>query len=104
MKQIAMKYDDSLTLTELLSLDVLISVAQQRGRSLNDRLSNTEEQAEAMAEIHEAMWAARHGGLELSAGDREIIGRMSELAQNLSIAPTLGQLIELRGQALKSQG
>ena len=90
-----MKYDASLTLTELLSLDVLITVAQQRGRSLADRVSNAEEYAESFAEVH--------GGLELSPGDREIIGRMRELAQNLSFAPTLGQLIELRGQALKGQ-
>ena len=91
-----MKYDASLTLTELLSLDVLITVAQQRGRSPGDRVSNTEEIAEAFAEVH--------GGLQLIASDQEIIAKMRELAQNLTIAPTLGELIELRGQALRSQG
>ncbi len=96
-----MKQDTSLTLAELLSLDALISVAQQRGRSLNDRLSSTEEQAEAMAEVHEAMWEARHGGLELSAKDKVIITQIHDLAKKLEISPTLGQLIELRGEALK---
>lgn len=98
-----MKQDTSLTLAELLSLDALITVAQQRGLSLNDRLSNTQEQAEAMAEVHAAMWEARHGGLELSAKDRQIITQIHDLAKQLEVAPTLGQLIELRGEALKQR-
>jgi hypothetical protein len=98
-----MKQDSSLTITELMSLDMLITVAQKRGRSLDDRLSSTEEQAEAMAEVHEAMWEARHGGLELSDHDREIFTKIRELASNLEIAPTLGELIELRGQALQGK-
>jgi hypothetical protein len=98
-----MKKDSSLTITELMSLDMLITVAQKRGRSLDDRLSSTEEQAEGMAEVHEAMWEARHGGLELSDHDREIFAKIRELASNLEIAPTLGELIELRGQALRGE-
>lgn len=98
-----MKRKNSLTLTELLSLDALIAIAQQRGLSLNDRLSSTEEQGEAMAEVHAAMAEARHGGLELSAKDREIVSQIRSLAKNLEIAPTLSQLIELRGEALRQQ-
>jgi hypothetical protein len=94
-----MNQDSSFTMVELMSLDMLITVAQKRGRSLDDRLSSTEEQAEAMAEVHEAMWEARHGGLELSDKDREIFAQIRELANSLEIAPTLGELVELRGQA-----
>ena len=90
-----MNQDTGLTLAELLSLDSLMAVAQQRGLSLDDRLDNTQELAEAMAAIH--------GGLELSAGDRETIVKIRELASNLEIAPTLGELIELRGEALRQQ-
>jgi hypothetical protein len=99
-----MKENTGLSLAELLLLDALISVAQKRGRSLNDRLRSAEEQAESMAEVHMEMWEARNGGLELSARDRRIIAQIRELAGRLEIAPTLGQLIELRGEALRQRG
>jgi len=86
-----------LTVAELASLDALITVAQLRGRQFTDRLDHTEEQAEAQAAVHEAMWETRHGGLDLSEHDREIITKIQQLASQLEIAPTLGQLLELRG-------
>lgn len=99
-----MKKETSLTFSESLSLDALIALAQERGLSISDRVTNTQEEAEAQAEVHEAMWEARHGGLELSDHDRTIISRIRELASQLEIAPTLGQLIELRGEAFLQKG
>jgi hypothetical protein len=99
-----MNGEKGLTLAELLSLDALISVAQQRGRSFDDRLDNTEEIAEAQMAMHEAMWEARHGGLEVSQRDREILSQIRDLAMQLEMAPSLGQLIEIRGEALRQQG
>lgn len=98
-----MKKEAGLSYSELINLDSLIAVAQERGLSLGDAVKSTEEQAEAMAEIHEAMWEARHGGLQISARDREIISKIRDLASQLELAPTLGQLIQLRGEALKGQ-
>jgi hypothetical protein len=99
-----MKDRVGLTVAELASLDLLITVAQQRGKDLDDQIDNTQEQAEAQADAHEAMWEARHGGLELSDRDRETLGRIRELAATLEIAPTLRQLVELRGAALSGRG
>jgi hypothetical protein len=98
-----MNREQGLNALELASLDLLISIAQARGRGFDDRLESVTEQTEALVEVHEAMWEARHGGLELSERDRETIVRIGELAASLEIAPTLGQLIEMRGEALRLQ-
>ena len=99
-----MKDEMKLSFSELLSLDALIAVAQERGLKLTDRVKNDQDQAEAAGELHAAMWEARHGGLELSGHDREILAKIRDLASQLEIAPTLGQLIELRGEAIRQQG
>jgi hypothetical protein len=102
-----MNRNKGLSFAELRSLDALIAVAQQRGRSLDDHLDHTEEQAEAQAAVHEAMWEerhaveGRHGGLELSARDRELVARIRDLAMQLQFAPTLRQLIDLRALAVQ---
>lgn len=96
-----MKDRVGLTAAELACLDVLVTVAQQRGKGLDDRADNTLEQAEAHAAAAEAMWDARHGGFQISDRDRETLGRMRELASSLELAPTLRQLVELRGEALR---
>ena len=97
------KKSTRLTAAELASLDALITLAQQKGRKLTDRLDHTEEQAEAQAELHEAMWEARHGGFEFGQRDREILRKIRSLASELEVAPTLKQLVELRGAALREQ-
>jgi hypothetical protein len=96
-----MNGNSGLSYTQLLSLDSLIAHAQQRGLSFDDRLDNTEEQAHAQAELHEAMWEARHGGIVITERDREILSQIRELASQLELAPTLGQLIEMRAEALR---
>lgn len=96
-----MRGNSSLSYAQLLSLDSLISAAQARGLGFNDRFDNTQEQAEAQFEIHEAMWEARHGAFQFSDHDREILGQIRELTSQLELSPTLGQLIELRGEAMR---
>ena len=88
---------------ELASLDLLITVAQQRGRQLDEVVKRTEEHADAMVDVHEAMWEARHGGLVITEHDREILGRMRELASELELTPTLSQRVEMRGRMLSGQ-
>jgi len=96
-----MRDDVTLSPVELASLDLLITVAQSRGLSLEDRVTNTQEQAEAQAEHAEAMWEARHGSLDYVETDRETLRRVRELSVGLETAPTLGQLLELRAQAVR---
>lgn len=88
---------------QLASLDLMITSAQSRGLSFDDVLEDDNEQAEAQAERVEAMWEARHGGLEISDHDREVLARIRELASTLESGVTLGQLVEMRGQALRRQ-
>ena len=88
--------------SELAHLDAMITAAQARGFGMDDRLRNTECLADAQENMHEAMHEARQGGLELSERDREILGQVRELAGQLDIAPTLGQLIELRAEAVRT--
>ncbi|GAA3673049.1 hypothetical protein GCM10023081_09260 [Arthrobacter ginkgonis] len=99
-----MDRESSLNSAQLASIDLLIAIAQQNGLSLEDRLEKTQEQAEAQADRVEAMWEARHGGLEITEHDLQVIGKIRELAATLESSVTLKQLIELRDEALKSQG
>lgn len=98
-----MKDEIRLSFAEFLTLDAMIAVAQERGLSFTDRLDNTQEQAEAQADRVEGMWETRHGGLVFSDHDREIFAQMNELASQLEFAPTLGELVELRAEALRMQ-
>jgi hypothetical protein len=91
----------TLTASQLASLDALITRAQENGRSLTDTLSTTEQVD--MAEIHQAMWNHRHGGIEINDEDIEILGKIRDLAAKLKIAPTLQQLVEMRGEAVRKQ-
>lgn len=99
-----MNDDTFLSPAQLASLDLLITIAQQRGRGLDDLVVSMEEETEGVGAAHEAMWEARHGGFEISEHDRQILGQIRELAAGLEMAPTLGQLIELRAQAVRRQG
>jgi hypothetical protein len=96
-----MKPESSLSISQLLSLDTIITIAQERGLGLDDKIKTTNEQAEAVAEIHEAMWEARHGAFWITDHDQEILGRIKELASQLESETTLGALITMRGEALR---
>ena len=78
-----MKDHVTLSPAELASLDLLITVAQSRGLSLDDRVTKTEEQAEAQMQMAEAMWEARHGGLDYVETDRETLRRVREVSADL---------------------
>lgn len=92
----------SLTPLQLASLDLMITAAQSRSLSLEDVVSD-DDQAQAQAQRVAGMWEARHGGLEFSHHDREVLSRIRELASTLESQVTLGQLVEMRGQALSGQ-
>ena len=81
----------------------MIAVAQERGLSFTDRLDNTQGQAEAQTDRVEGMWGTRHGGLVFSDRDLEIFAKMNELASQLEFSPALGELVELRAEALRMQ-
>jgi hypothetical protein len=98
------KNNAGLSHVELLSLDLLIAVAQQRGRSFDEAVRNTEEQAQAQADAAQARWEARHGGLSIVERDKEVVAQIRRLAATLESAPTLGQLIEMRAEALRQEG
>lgn len=89
---------------QIASLDAVITAAQQKGRGFDDRLVKHEEQGEQMAEVHMAMWEARHGGLEMSDHDRIVLSKVKDLMSTLEMEPTLGQLLTMRGQAVHELG
>ncbi|MET0842936.1 MAG: hypothetical protein ABWY23_03755 [Mycetocola sp.] len=91
----------SLTPKELASLDLMITAAQQRGVGL-DSIASDDDEAEAHADRAEAMWEARHGGIEFSDRDREVLAQIRDLAGSLETRVTLGQLIELRAEAVRN--
>jgi hypothetical protein len=91
----------SLTPRELASLDLMITAAQQRGVAMDD-IASDDDEAEAQADRVEGMWEARHGGLEFSDHDREVLSQIRELASSLETRATLGQLIELRAEAVRN--
>jgi hypothetical protein len=92
-----------LTPVELASLDLMITAAQVKGVRLDDVLSDDdEEQAQAQADRVMAMWDARHGGIEFSDHDREVLTQIRELAATLETKVTLGQLVELRAEAMRN--
>ncbi len=89
-----------LTHAELASLDALITVAQSKGRTFDDRLEDDECVAEAQMAMVETRMEGR-GGIEFSEHNRQILGQIRELASQLQGAPTLGQLMEMRSQAVQ---
>lgn len=72
-----MDRESSLNAAQLVSMDLLIAIAQQNGMSLEDRLDKTQEQAEAQADRVEAMWEARHGGWEVTERPSISSGRIA---------------------------
>lgn len=96
-----MKSRASLSAGELATLDLMITAAQQRGIGLHEVADDNEDLAEAQMAMVEARWEARHGGMLYSEHDREVLGRIRELAATLETHQTLGELIELRAEAVR---
>jgi len=84
-----------LTGAELASLDAIITIAQARGQGIADRVQYVTDAC--LATVHD-------GFFPLNPHDQEIIRKIRDLAATLEIAPTLGELIEMRGEALRAQG
>ena len=95
------EFRSSLTPKELASLDLMITAAQQRGVAMQD-IASDDDEAEAHADRVEAMWEARHGSLEFSDRDREVLAQIRDLSSSLESQVTLGQLIELRAEAVRN--
>jgi hypothetical protein len=87
-----------LSIGELKLLDGLISVLQEGGVRLTDSIITREDGCcgAIAATAHEDGDRFR-----FSARDREILARIRELESQLESAPTLGQLVELRGELLQ---
>jgi len=91
----------SLTPRELASLDLMITTAQQRGIAMDD-IASDDDEAEAHADRVEGMWEAGHGGIEFSHHDREVLSQIPDLARSLETRVMLGQLVELRAEAVRN--
>jgi hypothetical protein len=83
-----------LTFGELQHLDGLISVLQEQNRNLNESIVQRDSCCCAITET-------AHGRFTVSARDRELLSQIAALESQLESVPTLGQLIELRGQLLR---
>ncbi len=90
------KTKSRLTLGELQHVDALISLAQEQGLKLDDNLKATKDLSCCGAVTAEAK-----GKLVFSARDREIFQKMAELETQIESMPTLGRLVELRGELLR---
>lgn len=88
--------DRSLTLGELQHIDALISLAQEHGIGPNDHLKANKD-----ISCCGAIAAEARGKLVFSARDRELLKKLVELEAQIETMPTLGQLIEARGELLR---
>lgn len=85
-----------LTLAELQHIDALISVSQEQGLKLGDTLKANKDLT-----CCGALAADARGKLVFSKHDREIFRKMAELEAQIESMPTLGQLIDIRGELLR---
>lgn len=88
--------DQKLTFGELQLIDSIISLAQENGVELGDAVK-----AQSQVCCCGATAAEAKGRFAYSARDREIIARIAELEAQIESSPTLGQLIEARGELLR---
>ncbi|RPF26230.1 hypothetical protein [Georgenia muralis] len=92
--------DDRLSLGELRHLDGLITILEEQGLAVDDVIITGEDGCCGAI----AATAHENDRFASSVHDREILARIRELESQLESAPTLGELIELRGRALRPQG
>ncbi|HTV01903.1 MAG TPA: hypothetical protein VMF13_15245 [Luteitalea sp.] len=86
--------DRRLTHGELQHLDGLITVLQEEDRRLDASIVQQDSCCCAITQ-------AAHGRFEISARDRDLLQQIATLESQLESMPTLGQLVELRGQLLR---
>jgi hypothetical protein len=87
-----------LTYGELLHLDALITMLQEQGLRLGDAVK-----AQSDVCCCGAVTAEAKGKFVFNEHDREIVRRIAELEQQIESSPTLGQLIEIRGELLRER-
>lgn len=92
----ATRRTQKLTLGELQHIDALISLAQEQGLQLKDKLVANKD-----ITCCGAIAADAKGKLRIAARDRQIFRRMAELEAEVKSMPTLGQLIKARGELLR---
>jgi hypothetical protein len=85
-----------LTMGELQLIDAQISLAQEQGFKLGDKVTSQSEVCCCCAVAAEAK-----GKFRYSARDREILGQIARLESQISSAPTLRALIQRRGELLR---
>ena len=90
--------DRRLTVGELHLLDGLISVLQEGGVRLDDKITSRED---ACCGAITATAQDDGNRFRFSVRDREILVRIRELESQLESVPTLGQLVEIRGELLQ---
>ena len=95
------EFSPSLRVSQLASIDALLTGAQSRGLGVSDRFktSITDAQSAATPDAH-------HPLFDLSQHDVEILERIRQLAAELEHETTVGELVEIRGQLVQdlSQG
>jgi hypothetical protein len=95
-----MAIDRSLTKIEMLSMELLIAVAQRNKRSAGHIMINREEQALAFA-VAMAEWRMERamGGFQINEKNRTINPR--EVSKKLGVNPTLKNLMDAHAEVLK---
>ena len=92
------KKKTQLTHLELSAVDLTITALQAAGHTIDGAKDDNprEQWAQGWADAH-------HPLIELTRRDREIISEIKKLASQLSSRTSLGQLLKLRGEALKNR-
>jgi hypothetical protein len=85
-----------LTLGELQQIDALVSRAQESGLKLGDAVKFQSEVC-----CCGAVTATAHGKFVYTARDRELVRQIAQLESQIESSPTLGQLLEARGELLR---
>jgi hypothetical protein len=88
----------SLSFGELSHINGLIALMQERGVGLGDLVK-----AQSDVCCCGAITCEAKGKIVFNEHDREIIRQIAELENQLELSPTLGDLVELRGELLRAQ-
>jgi hypothetical protein len=92
------KKEQQLTYGELLHLDAIITLAQEQGVRLDEKV-----QAQSDVCCCGAVTAEAKGKFVFEGRDREIVNQIAELERQIGSAPTLQRLIEIRGELLRER-
>jgi hypothetical protein len=85
----------SLTAGQLQELDLLITRAQEKGRTLRDLVKYTED-TDGLADAHHPLY------YDFSERDRQLIAQIRDLFSQISATVPLQRLIEMRAQAVQT--